>query len=211
MQQVGTISYSDPVIKLLFPTVITQSHIKRPFTSSEIDYVKGLKYTTNISNCVTDNKFVLKDVHMKSIKEFIEHSLKYYINNIINPKHELSIYITQSWVNITEPGQGHNKHVHTNSVLSGVLYLDVLDNIDNITFYKEKFDILNIVPAKYNTLNACSETFPAITGGLLIFPSLLHHEVAKIGLNRKKRISLSFNTFIKGQIGDKTESTWVDI
>ena len=127
------------------------------------------------------------------------------------PKFDTKIYITQSWINLTESGQSHNKHVHTNSFLSGVLYLDAIDNVDRITFYKEEYDVLNVAPSKYTTLNCQSETFFVKTGKLLIFPSLLSHEVPKIDTNRKTRISLSFNTFLKGRLGDETETTSVYI
>jgi hypothetical protein len=52
--------------------------------------------------------------------------------------------------------------------------------------------------------------FPVKTGSILLFPSSTTHRVEiKKGLNT--RISLAFNVFIKGTIGDKKSLTELKI
>ena len=98
-------------------------------------------------------------------------------------------------------------YLHPNSLVSGIFYVSADKKVDSITFSKVPLDErikLNIT--KYNIFNSSSCTFPVETGNILLFRSSLEH-----GVKNKKgnniRISLSFNIFIKGTVGNKEDLT----
>jgi hypothetical protein len=68
------------------------------------------------------NNTILRHKAMTKLRDFIESSVSEYFKTIYNPKHQVSLRVTQSWTNYTEPGQWHHKHAHPNSFVSGVFY-----------------------------------------------------------------------------------------
>jgi uncharacterized protein (TIGR02466 family) len=113
-------------------------------------------------------------------------------------------FITQSWLNYTEPGQSHPKHAHPNSVISGVMYINADENTDKIFFFREMYQQIRPAIRECNIFNSESWNFPVKTSRLVLFPSHLFHMVeTKEGDNT--RVSLAFNTFLKGVIGDEDD------
>ena len=114
----------------------------------------------------------------------------------------MSLRITQSWLNYTDTGQNHHRHPHPNSYISGVFYLNANPEVDKIYFFKEEYKQLLIDPQTFNLWNSTSWWLPVGTGDLLIFPSNLIHMVDNT-INKETRISLAFNTFPVGLLGDE--------
>ena len=114
------------------------------------------------------------------------------------PKNSINHIITESWLNYINPGQSHHAHKHPNSITSGVYYFECLDK-DFIRFDREKHHYIEIEPSEYDLYNSDIWDFPVFTGDLLLFPSDLAHSVVENNTN-KTRISLSFNTFLEGDI-----------
>ena len=85
------------------------------------------------------------------------------------------------------------------------VYSSKLDReVDSITFHKAFLDEqIKLNTTKYNMFNATSFKFPVETGDIFLFRSSLIHGVGKKKGNNI-RISLSFNVFIKGTVGNKT-------
>ena len=77
---------------------------------------------------------------------------------------------------------------------------------DKIYFHKEEKDKLKVLTENYNICNSSSWWLPVETGVLFLFPSYLMHSVDTVK-NNDTRISLSFNTFLKGDIGSDSELT----
>ena len=135
--------------------------------------------------------------------------MKSYLEKIICPKNNIELYITQSWLNYTEENQYHHQHSHSNSVVSGVLYFDSDIKNDKILFSSNK-GYQQISPkiddTKFNLWNSETWFFSVETGDLFMFPSSTTHQVeTKKGTNT--RISLAFNVFIKGTIGNNKQLT----
>ena len=103
--------------------------------------------------------------------------------------------------------ESHHMHAHSNSIISGVLYLNADRKYDSIKFHKHNnYQTLKFPTSNYHVFNSQSWTVPVHTGEIILFPSYLSHEVSqKIGDNL--RTSLSFNTYVKGIIGEKMELT----
>lgn len=142
----------------------------------------------------------------KELKEFIDKCIKHYLREICGSHHEVEI--TQSWVNILKKWSGHPSHIHANSYLSGVFYLDVDPEYGNpIEFERldEYFSLKLGDEGHDNPQKHYKHIYPnikvnAMNGHLLLFPSTLRH---RVGINQldNPRISLSFNTFPKRPFG----------
>ena len=83
-------------------------------------------------NSQSNNSYIFNG-KLKNIKQFCEEQLNIYVKEVINPKEKLDFYITQSWLNITKPGEYHHEHSHANSIISGVFYISTEED-DKITF-----------------------------------------------------------------------------
>ena len=191
----------------LFPTPVYINNIDRNFTEQELQFVNDQQNNCikNEGNIHTEDSYVLDRKQFKNIKIFLENCCKDYLEKIICPENNIELYITQSWLNYTKENQYHHKHLHSNSIISGVLYFNC--NNDSIKFYNSNINhTLKPLIKNYNFWNSESCTFPTKTGELFMFPSSLNHGVdVKKGDNI--RISLSFNTFYRGVLGSDTALT----
>lgn len=192
----------------LFPTAVTFFQYKG-ITEKEIKFVTEQKTRGNTGNTTSIDNNILNNKEMKKLKQFIEKSVKEYFKNIYQPKNNVEPYITQSWCNYTKEGQFHHKHAHPNSFISGVFYVQADKTKDKIYFFKEEYKQIKIPAKEYNLFNSESWWFETGTNDLVIFPSSLTHMVEKVV--GKERISLSFNTFLKGYIGEDLELTGLHI
>ena len=198
-------------IQSIFPTPIYISNINRPYTKQELEFVNQQKKicVTNEGNTTTKNNYILKTKELKNINKFLEQHCQNYLQQVICPKNNVELYITQSWLNYTHKDQYHHKHEHPNSIISGVLYFNSDIQNDKILFTSNKGyeQIAPIIDnTKFNFWNSRTWFFPVITGELYLFPSSTTHQVeTKQGNNT--RISLAFNTFYKGTIGSNSDLT----
>ena len=192
----------------LFPTAVTFFQYEG-ITEKETKFLVKQKTRSNTGNTTSIDNNILENKEMKKLKQFIEKSVKEYFKNIYQPKNNVEPYITQSWCNYTKEGQFHHKHAHPNSFISGVFYVQADKTKDKIYFYKEEYKQIKVPAKEYNLFNSGSWWFETGTNDLVIFPSSLIHMVEKVV--GKERISLSFNTFLKGYIGEDTELTGLHI
>jgi uncharacterized protein (TIGR02466 family) len=186
----------------LFPTAVSCFEYDG-LSEKEIEFFKKQKTRINTGNTTSIDNNILKNKELKKLKQFIEKSINQYFKNIYQPKNNVFPYITQSWCNYTKEGQFHHKHAHPNSFISGVFYVQADKEKDKIYFFKEGYESINVVPNEYNIFNSSSWWVPTNTNNLIIFPSSLTHMVEEV--KGKERISLSFNTFLKGVIGNDKE------
>ena len=196
-------------IQNLFPTPIYMNNINRAFTKEELQFVNNQKNkcVKNKGNINTINNYILNTKHFKQIKKFIDKCCKEYLAEIICPKDNIELYITQSWLNYTEENQYHHKHEHPNSVVSGVFYFNSDKENDKILFTNSKgYQQIKPEIKNYNLYNSETWWFNVESGQLLMFPSSTTHQVeTKNGTNT--RVSLAFNTFYKGKIGSNVKLT----
>lgn len=192
----------------LFPTAVMMSNIDRKFTDEEQKFFDLCKERTvyNEGNITSENNYVLDSEELSDLKQSLTGAVNEYFEKVINPVTDCSLYITQSWINYTKKGQYHHKHSHPNSYLSGVVYLHADKLNDTIYFENAKHNIFNIEAREWNLFNSKTWYFPVGTGDIVVFPSDLTHFV-KAAPCDEERVSLSFNTFIKGTIGANNKLT----
>lgn len=194
------------IIENLFPTAISFFDLGRNFTEEELAFVKGLELKENTGNKSSVNTKVLNAPELANINGFINRSVQEYFQTIYNPATDIEVYTTQSWSNVTNPGEYHHKHRHHNSFISGVLYFQVEKDVDKITFFKPDASNFWLKTKAWNLHNSEAWYYPIETGKLVIFPSTLEHMVT-ITESKSPRISLAFNTFLRGDIGDEDNLT----
>lgn len=187
----------------LFPTAVGQFNLGREFSAEEIAFVESQKRYKNQGNTTSENRYVLKD--LSSLNEFINNSVLEYVNAIFAPKHKLSLRTTQSWLNYTKEGEFHHKHEHPNSFISGVLYIKADKTKDKIHFFKNGYQQIKLPTENYNLYNSESWWLPVGAGDLIFFPSSLTHMVQPV--QGEERVSLAFNTFPVGAIGEEESLT----
>jgi uncharacterized protein (TIGR02466 family) len=198
------------VIHNLFPTPVGIYKLDRDLTEKELDFIKGQETRPNMGNTTSLNHTLLCNKQMTKLRDFIETSLADYFTTIYNPKHKVNLKITQSWSNYTEAGQYHHKHEHPNSFVSGVFYPQANRETDKIYFYKFGYQQIKFPPENWNVYNSESWWFEVGTGDLILFPSNLTHMVETVQ-GDQTRISLSFNTFPVGNIGEEVSLTGLQI
>lgn len=188
---------------LLFPTVVSNRNLDRFLTPEENRALELFELRDNEGNTSSIDWNVLDTPVFLDLKQFCEESLNFYLTDVFKPKYSMKLQITQSWLNFTKIGQYHHKHTHSNSLVSGVLYLQTTEN-DKIVFQKDDHIWLNIHSSESNVLNSKSWTMPATLGELYLFPSNLAHYVPPVTDTDRvfPRISLSFNSFPVGILGD---------
>jgi len=195
----------------LFPTPVTMTNIGRDFTKKELQF-----FLTDIpmkeekeggaSNHRSKDYYLFDNFaeELNDIKSFCEFHLKQYLEEIEGVDIDLAtLRITQSWLNKTKP-QGHQfSHFHNNSYLSGVLYISCLPN-DNINFSDRMYGSYNNMEfskKKATGWNPIGAKVNVKKGDLIIFPSWIPHHV-DMNNTDKERISLTFNTFPIGEMGN---------
>tara|TARA_R110000868_G_C10700394_1_gene749058 strand:- start:20 stop:619 length:600 start_codon:yes stop_codon:yes gene_type:complete len=194
------------VINNLFPTPVGSFELGRDLSKLEQKFMFNLETRPNAGNVTSTNNYVLRDNRLSSLRLFLNNSLQEYFQATMSPQDNIKLEITQSWINYTKTGQYHHKHTHPNSVISGVFYIQASKEIDKLFFYNESYQQIKIVPKEFHVYNSESWWLPVETGQLLLFPSSLTHMVATTS-GEDDRISMSFNTFYKGKLGDEVALT----
>jgi len=192
----------------LFPEPVYSSKLERALTKEELKIINKYKKKTykNEGNLTSLDTYVLENKTLKNLKRDLNKKVINYFNEVVCPKNSIIPYITQSWINYTETNQFHHRHSHSNSYVSGVFYIAANKEVDTIKFYKPDHQEIKLDRVQYNIFNSTGWWCPVQTGDVLLFPSSLTHGVVpKKGTDT--RISLSFNVFFKGTIGNSRQLT----
>ena len=189
----------------LFPTPVQIITNPKGVCQKDVDFCVNAKYRKNTGNSRSIESYILDKKELKNLKSWIEQAVLTYFFEIYQSVHEVSLRITQSWINKTCVGEFNHHHTHPNSFISGVYYFKGNDN-DKIHFGKNKHEPIKIPTKNPNLANATSWWLPAKQGTLILFPSSLPHWVNTVE-NKNTRYSLAFNTFPIGIVGDNVELT----
>jgi uncharacterized protein (TIGR02466 family) len=189
----------------LFPTPLYINNINAPLINQQKNYLLNLPKIQNMGNLRSESGYIFEYPLFAELKKTINENIKEYVN-IVYPNTNINVYITQSWANYTEPNEYHHKHSHPNSFISGVFYVNAIKNEDMIKFYKDLPPAFQINHNQSNNYNSNDVAILVETGDLVLFPSNFQHNVPPT-TSKETRISVSFNTFIRGNIGDENAST----
>ena len=197
-------------IVTLFSTPVVVVNIGQSFTKDEADCFANIPMWRDKKGGMRNHRS--KDAYLfetykdklKNIRKFCEYYLKQYLEEIEGVNTNLAtLRITQAWLNKTKPGESHHPHLHPNSYISGVLYISCLPN-DHINLENRMYGLYNNLEftKKPTVWNSRGSIINVKEGDLIIFPSWVPHSVDVNETEDKERVSLSFNTFPIGEMGD---------
>ena len=195
----------------LFPMSIMIPDEKYKMTDHEKKFINDLNKEGNCGggkNEKSISSYILENKELKKFKKFLQIKVNDYMHNHMQYSDDVKFYITQSWVNYNIKDTSHHKHSHPNSIVSGVYYVQgnapIEFHRDN-TIFSLEFPCKNFVIE-----NSTSWWFDVQPQDLILFPSKLLHSV-KSNEKEETRISIAFNTFVKGKIGNEKDLTELDV
>ncbi len=159
-------------------------------------------------NHQSEDTFILDKPEMSRVRQFIESKLKHFVSKIMGSDDEM--VITQSWLNRNNKGESHHEHKHPNSMFSGVWYPQIYESSPPIQFKRAEQRDVGFHVKEFNMFNSQSFLLSMKMGELIMFPSNLIHSVSP-NYSDEERISLSFNTWPKGNMGDKKDLTYLPL
>ncbi len=182
----------------LFPQALYRS-VFRPLTDNELDIIYKYPVTKQqLGNHTSQEPYFLDAPGLENLKKDFKEHIDIYAKEIMKVDWEL--YLTNSWLNVTKPADQHLIHNHSNSLVSGVLYIKSSYIQPTITFHRIISPyLLTCEPEEFTPFNSMEWTIPVEDGNIILFPSNIFHYV-KPNESNKDRISLAFNTFARGNI-----------
>jgi uncharacterized protein (TIGR02466 family) len=118
----------------------------------------------------------------------------------------IEFYVTNSWINVHRRGQAAGPHVHNNSLISGVLYLQVSETTGDLVFQRDLLSLVPFPPSldldmdRFNLYNCKSWSYRPKTNDICLFPSVVMH-ASEPNASDQERWCLAFNVFVRGNIG----------
>jgi|TARA_R100001530_G_scaffold135567_1_gene113100 uncharacterized protein (TIGR02466 family) len=159
--------------------------------------IKGID-VENITG-VSKSFSVLEQKKFQNLKNQLMKEFYKYSYDILHYSNKFKI--TTSWFTKSEKNQSSNYHNHSNSMFSGILYLQTDENSGNISFQNFNDHRYKLNPLKYNIYNSVEYSFKPEDGLLILFPSEVYHKILKNNSNIIRH-SLAFNLIPIGEIGN---------
>lgn len=166
-------------------------------------------YDCDYERMKIDNGFYSKDKYilnkLPELKNSIMEQVNFFVHYCLMVS-KVQFYFLNSWIVKHNPEDWGQEHIHPNSLLSGVYYLDAPKDSGNIVFVKGH-DNTEIFPVaispnvtEFNYLNSKEVSFSVSQHKLIIFPSTLAHRIEP-NKSKQNRYTLAFNLFCKGEFG----------
>lgn len=196
---------SDILVEPIFSTLINSIQLDEYSIKTFDQYIDNITDDEFTKTNQTKNTFILDLQYLKSIKIKLENILNVIGQQVYNIDTNINkISITQSWINKNDNGVGHDRHMHPNSFLSGIVLLS--QDVVAPVFYSIHNKLLFGISTPNMTL--IDKWSPdVVKGKLVVFPSGLEHDVPS-NTNKNPRYTLSFNTSVSGPYGSIDELTY---
>jgi uncharacterized protein (TIGR02466 family) len=197
-------------IEPIFSIPVGNLQVDKVLIKKILAFIKSIdiKLDRNLGgNSISIDDNFLDNDELSDVKQLLTDSVNEYFKEAINPNKDTKLYITISWLNVSQNGESHHVHHHPNSIVSGVLYIDTHEE-DTISFGTPNPNMFGNLIFSGNPNVLYDWIIPVRNGRLLMFPSTLNHHVPpRPNTCKGTRISLSFNTWIKGVIGSSGKDT----
>lgn len=190
-------------LSLLFPTPVANIQF-----DENLIFDNSLKYlidhmnadeNSNFKNtghyCTSDN-LNLND-NLIELKKIIDNEVNAFAENVYKINHN-DIRMSCMWANIRSSNSKHHVHLHQNSYISGVIYLNNITTSDpgDIFFVDPRTSNRVLYANHYDENNymASNWKYTPKTGMMLIFPGWLEHGTDSGSFSHSEyRVSVSFN------------------
>ena len=185
----------------LFSTPLYVSFIKQENIEGVLDFAKTCKFTRlNQGPFYTSDSYIID--RLPNFKNNIIECVNDYFFNYLKLDTSLKYYFPDSWFTKFEPFSLCKRHFHSNSLFSGVVYIDTEDK-GNINFVHPNIfgNSLGLTKTalsyvEHNIFN--SETWSEVpkNNKIIIFPSFLPHSIEE-NLGKEDRYSFAFNILLE--------------
>jgi len=196
----------------MFAVPLYRASLGRTFSEEEMRFFKAelSNPVAAISNYASSNKNVLNAEPMQAIRTALQAHLDEFFKITFATDNDVSLQITQSWLTRSQQGDAHHTHTHPNSVVSGVLYINLAPR-DGINFYRNEDNLwYELIRQQDSYYNATRYFVQTSIGDIILFPSNIRHGVSEVTENID-RVSLSFNSFFSGELGREEFSNRLSI
>jgi len=124
--------------------------------------------------------------------------------NVFKITRPYTVDVVSLWLNIKAPNADHTAHMHQNTFLSGVFFLE--DTQLPLCFLRpEPLPVLPIVD-EYNEFNSNKLRHHGFKDCIVLFPSYLYHFVS-VNEDKKSRSTLAFDIMLRGEYGEIDQTT----
>jgi len=185
-----------------------QEHLKSLKQTKEYvnETINSAGEIVHVGNLSTDKKVLDHDICAPLQKQVLE-QIHEFVNDYYHVVFD-GLNMHRSWVLEHQPGHWGQPHTHTNSMLSGVMYMEMPENAGNILFHKPggyhnylNSDTVRLSVTKNDYYNSDRWFLEPAPGLLLIFPSQTTHSIG-VNQSTQSRWSLSFDCLIDGYVDD---------
>ena len=185
----------------IFPTgIVKQYETPKPFMHT-LDLTKFTFEKFGGQTKLRTQKFnnILLHSEFDEVRAFVEESAKDFLDNEMQMDYE-EFFITDSWLNISTKGGYQKIHNHSNSIISGTLYLKSEDDHPPLTFKKQKMEFEPFISLSEhyrmgNPNTAHELSFPCTQDTMLVFNSYLYHghDASQV---ESERVGLAWNGLV---------------
>lgn len=199
---------SHPAIYPLFSTPVYVRNLGE-FPKPDLS---GLQFSSSLpsggvySFASSLDKRVLDRAELAPIRELVMKEVEVYARELLGVSRNVEFYVTNSWINVHRRGQAAGAHLHHNSLISGVLYLQASERSGDIVFHRDVLSLIPFPPALdldmdvFNIYNCKSWSYRPKTNDICLFPSVVSHSVEP-NESDAERCCLAFNVFARGRFG----------
>ena len=142
---------------------------------------------------------ILLHPEFEEIKNWIQECAEDFLTNVLQMEYE-EFFFTESWLNISNKGGYQKIHNHSNSIISGTLYLKSEEKHPPLEFKKQKMEFEPFISLtehykKGNPNTASTLGFPCTQDTMLVFNSYLYHGHGESRVE-SERIGLAWNGLV---------------
>ena len=192
----------------LFPTGMVQLYEAPKSFMKTLDLSKVTFEKYDGQTKLRTEKFnnILIHPEFEEVKAWIQEMAEDFLTHVLQIEYE-EFFFTESWINISGKGGYQKVHNHSNSIISGTLYLKSEKGHPPLEFKKQKMEFEPFISLtehyeKGNPNTASTLGFPCTEDSMIIFNSHLYHghEANKL---ESERVGLSWNGLVNFVEKDK--------
>ena len=192
----------------LFPTGIVQPYTAPKSFMNTLDLSKFTFERFDGQTKLRTQKFnnILLHPEFQEVKAWIQECAEDFLDNALEMEYE-EFFFTESWLNISGKGGYQKVHNHSNSIISGTLYLKSEEKHPPLEFKKQKMEFEPFISLtehykKGNPNTASTLGFPCTQDTMIVFNSHLYHghDANKL---ESERVGLSWNGLVNFVEKDK--------